>query len=189
MHGQEHGCEVPTQVLVDHTPCNLQRHARLETRLEVGAQGVAHEGGAGEGAASVAGHVAEDESDSPARQREHVVEVTASARAAGRAVGHRGPQRAHALGHRGKQRGLEQADLLEELAALALEAAVAERREQVGEREQDRDRGESGEGDLDGVGHELEERGDAAEDGDGQLLVVGHGVGDETVLRSGFARA
>ena len=156
VHGQKHGCEVTTQVLVDHAPGHLQRHPRLETGLEVGAQRVAHEGGAGERAAPVAGHVAENEANSPARQREHVVEVSARARSVGRAVGHRGLQRAHALGHRWQQGGLKQSDLLQELAALALQAAVAEGREEVGEPEQDRKGREQGERDPDLFGHERE---------------------------------
>ena len=94
VHGEQNGGEVSAQVVVDHAAGHLERHARLEAGLEVGAQRVAHEGGAGERAAAVAGHVAEDEADAAARQRQHVVEVAARAGAVGRPVGHRRAQRA-----------------------------------------------------------------------------------------------
>jgi hypothetical protein len=140
VHGQEHSREVSAQVLVDHPAGHLERHARLEPCLEVGAQRVAHEGRAGERASAVAGHVAEDEADAAAREREHVVEVAARAGAVGGPVGDRGEQCADLVGHRRKQRGLEQADLLEQLLALAREPAGAHRGQQVADAEQHRQR-------------------------------------------------
>ena len=155
VHREQDGGEVAAQVVVDHAAGDLQRDARLEARLEVGAQRVAHEGGAGERAAAVAGHVAEDEADASARQREHVVEVAAGAGAVGGPVGHRGEQRADLVGHRREQRGLEQADLLEQLAPLARQSPRAQRRQQVADAEHDRQRRQRGERGLELVGHDL----------------------------------
>src|SRR5215211_6470454 len=58
VHREEHGGEVSAEVLVDHAPRDLERHPRLEPGLQVCAERVAHERGAGESAAPVAGHVA-----------------------------------------------------------------------------------------------------------------------------------
>ena len=175
VHGQQHGGEVAAQVLVDHAAGDLQGHARLEARLEVGAQRVAHEGGAGQRAAAVAGHVAEDEADAAAGQRKHVVEVAARAGAVGRPVGHRGAQRADLVGHRREQRGLEQADLLEQLAALPVEAAVAKHGHQRGEAEQRGEHAGHREGTLERHGHlvhELRHRADDRRAGLGLLGLV-----------------
>ncbi len=87
---QQHGGEVAAEAVVDHPARDLQRDARLEAGLEVGAQRVAHEGGAGERPATVAGDVTEDEADAPAGQGQRVVEVAAGAGAVGRTVGDRG---------------------------------------------------------------------------------------------------
>ncbi len=85
VHHQQHGGEVPAEVLVDHAAGHLQGHPRLESGLEVGTERVAHEGGAGERAAAMAGHVAEDEAHAAAGERQRVVEVAAGAGAVGRA--------------------------------------------------------------------------------------------------------
>ena len=69
-------------------PPAARRAARA--RLEVGAQRVAHEGGAGERGAAVAGHVAEDERGAPAGKGHGVVEVPA--RAWARRTGGRPPR-------------------------------------------------------------------------------------------------
>ena len=165
VHGQQHGGEVSAEVVVDHAAGDLERDARLEPGLEVGAQRVAHEGGAGERAAAVAGHVAEDEADAAAGERQHVVEVAARAGAVGRPVGDRGAQRADLLGHRRQQRGLEQADLLEQLAPLAGQPARAQRGQQVADAEQHRQRGQRRQRGLERVGHDLDETVDGLDHG------------------------
>ncbi len=109
------------QVVVERLAREADGEARLEAGLEVGAQRVAQQRGTGEGVAAVAGNVAEHEADVAVLELEDVVEVAAGARAVGRAVGHGRRERADPLGHLGQQRGLEQADLLGELAALAAE--------------------------------------------------------------------
>ena len=138
MHGQHDGREVAGQMLVDHAAGHLQRDPRLEAGLEVGAQRVAHERGAGERLAAVARNVAEDERGAPAGQRERVVEVTAGAGTVRGPVGHRGADGAHGCGHRREQRGLEQADLLEQVAALARQPPAALGQEQVAAAEHER---------------------------------------------------
>jgi hypothetical protein len=85
----------------------------------------AHERGLGQGLATVAGDVAEQQANAAVGQRERIVEVAAGGRAVGRAVGHRGLQRPEAQRHSGQQRGLEQADVLHEPPALAAQAARA----------------------------------------------------------------
>ena len=145
VHGEKDRGEVSAQVVVDHAARDLERDARLEPGLQVGAQRVAHEGCAGERAAAVAGHVAEDESDAAAGERQHVIEVSARSGSIGRPVGDRRAQGADPVGHRRQQGVLEQADLLEQFAALACQAARAHRGKQVAEAEQDRERGQRGE--------------------------------------------
>ena len=69
-------------------------------------------------------------------------------------------------GHRRQQRGLQQTDLLQQLAALAVQAARAQRAHQIGAAEHDRQSGQRSQGelqraryDLDDVAHRPGDRG------------------------------
>ena len=117
--------EVVRQAAVERAPGDRERLARGQPRLEVRAHREAHERRLGERLAAVAGDVAEQQPDAPVGQRERVVEVTAGGGAVGGAVGDRRQQRAEARGHGGQQRRLQQADVLHQALALALEAARA----------------------------------------------------------------
>jgi hypothetical protein len=138
VHGEENSGEVAAQVDDDHPAGHLKGHTRLEARLEVGAQRVAHERRARECAAAVAGDVAEDEAHAATRQGQHVVEVPARPGSVRRPVGDRRAQRAHLLGHRRQQGALQQADLLEQLAALLAESLGSHGSQQVADAEQNR---------------------------------------------------
>ena len=113
--GHDHGGEVAVELAADGALGHLERQPRLEAGAEVGAQRVAHEGRVGESLAAVAGDVAEDERGATAGEGQGVVEVTAGAGTVRGAVGNRGAHRADGLGHRRQQRGLQEADLLEQL--------------------------------------------------------------------------
>ena len=188
VHRQEDGCEVPTEVLVDHPASHLKRDTRLEAGLQIRAQRVAHERGAGQGAAAVAGHVAEDEADTAAAERQHVVEVSAGARTVSRAVGDRGAQRADPLRHGRQQGALQQPDLGEQLAALARQRAVANRGKQIAEAEQDGERAQRGERDLEPVRDHLDRIGeDTRDERLGRRLGYVRARGAAPALRRGAA--
>ena len=155
VHRHDHRGEVAVELAAHGALGDLEGEPRLQPGLEVGAQRVAHEGGVGERGAAVAGHVAEDERGAPAGERERVVEVAARPGAVRRPVRHRCPHGADLLRHRRQQRGLEQADLLHQLAALAAEPARANRGEQVAAAEEDGQRGEQGQRRLERLGHDL----------------------------------
>ena len=63
----------------------------------------------------------------PSPSREHVVEVTPRAGAVGRPVGRRGADRAEVLRGLRQQRCLQQTDVLQQFAALALQSPRAQR--------------------------------------------------------------
>ena len=120
VHRDHDGREVAAEIVVERAAGDLERAARLEPGVEVGAQRVAHQRGASEGAAAVAGDVADDDRDALVVEEEGVVEVAAGGRAVGRAVGDRGLKIAELLRDLREQRLLQQADVLEQLLALAV---------------------------------------------------------------------
>ena len=183
MHRHDDRGEVAVELSAHGALGDLKREPRLEPGLEVGAQRVAHEGGVGERGAAVAGHVAEDEGGAATGQGERVVEVAAGAGAVGWAVRDRRAHGADLLGHRRQQRGLEQADLLHQLTALAGEAPSTERREEVATAEEDGQRGQQSERGLEGLGHDLDDLAHRA--GHAGVVVPGVGSGRAPVVALG----
>ena len=129
----------------------------------------------GEGLAAVPGEVSQDEGGAAAGQRHRVVEVPAGTGAVRRPVGNGGPHGADLARHRRQQSRLEQADLLHQLAPLAVEPARAQRGEEVAAAEENCQRGEQGECRLERLGHDLDD--------------LTHGPGDGRALGLGRAGA
>jgi hypothetical protein len=129
VEGGDHGRGEARHVVLERLARKAQRGARLESRVQVRAQRVAEERGAGQRVAAVSRHVAEHDAHPAVLHLEDVVEVAAGGGAVGRPVGHRDGERSDPVRHLRKQRGLQQADLGEELAALAVQPAGANRDE------------------------------------------------------------
>ena len=154
----------PRELAVEHAAGGLQRLARRQARLEVGAHGEAHERGVRQRLAPVPGDVADDHREATVLEREHVVEVAAGARAVGRAVGDGGADRAEPRGRHGQQRGLQQADVLEQLPALAHQPPRAHAGQARAHGERERERDQRGDQDAHGRRHDADDARDRFDD-------------------------
>ena len=111
----------------EHVGRDVQGGARRQTRLEIGAHVVANERRERDDVAAVAGDVADEDGGAAAGQLEGVVEVSPRREARRGPVRRGHPRAADPAGQHRQQRGLQHADVGEQRAALALEAAAAHR--------------------------------------------------------------
>ena len=183
VHGDRRARVVGSEMALEDLRADLERVARLEPALEVGAQHVADQRRDAERAPAGRGHAAHDQAQALLVEREHVVEVAARRTARGGAVGDGSRGRAPDLRRRlGKQRPLEEPDVLEQRLALASQAASAARQERRGAGGQQREGAQAGDQGPQEPGDDLDGPADAAHDG------AGHGLGVARAARAGRGR-
>ena len=127
--GRYDGGERSTELAIEHTSRRLHRFPRREASLQVRPQRKANERSMRQRLAAMSGDITDDDRQLAILERKHVIEIPSRSGTVRRSISRGGRYRTEPGGRNRKQRSLEQAHVLEQLCALALQSPGSQRDE------------------------------------------------------------